>query len=284
MAINKWTKKETAILKDFYPTASEDEMEKLLPSRSKSAIIAKASKIQVKKNVKHWTKAEFKILKKHYPSTTNNQELLDLLPNHTFVAIKAKAKIFGLRRGNYLPDSKESTVRRWTKDEVDILRLYYNTMEDKDMMLLLPGRTIMGAKHIVRKLNLGAKETGFHAGEFWTATEDSFLIDNFSKLPNEELMKFLDSRTLVAIKARAQKLGLKRSKHAWASIGAYRPWTPNEIEILEKNWNKMSLDELSAIIKTRSNVGLIKQAKKMGMPVYNKEKFEKPKKRKNART
>ena len=152
-------------------------------------------------------------------------------------------------------------------------------MEDKDLLMLLPGRTLMLMKHVVRKLNLGHKETGFHSGDTWTNTEDSFLIDNFCKLPNEELMNFLENRTLVAIKARAQKFGLKRDKNVWACTGPYRPWKQPAIDILNANWNKMSLEDLSKLIGYVTPLGLEKQAKKMGLPPYDRTRFKKPKKR-----
>ncbi len=270
-----WTNEEVQIMKDYYPTASHAKLAELLPRRSKSAIIAKASKLKIVRLVNVWTEEECKLLKRHYPSRTDNHELMKLIPNHSFVAIKTKAKLLGLRRGPYLPDSKKSTVRRWTKDEVDVLKLYYNTIEDKDLLRLLPDRTLMAIKHLSRKFGLGAKETGFHPGEHWTAAEDNFLIDNFSVLPNEELLEFLDGRTLFAIKARAQKFGLKRDKHTWASIGPYRPWTPGEIDILAKNWGKYSLAGLSELIPTRKKLGILKQAKKMKLSPYDKVRFGK---------
>lgn len=273
-----WTDKEIAILEEFYPTASFAEVEKLLPNRKKSAIIAKASKLKIKRIVNIWTKEELSLLKKHYPGPTTNDELLALFPTHSFVAIKTKAKVLGVKRGNYIPSSKEYTVRRWTKDEIDVLRLYYHSIEDKDLLNLLPGRTLMGMKHIVRKLKMGNKEFKFHGGNPWTNTEDSFLIENFCRLPNEELMDFLDSRTLVAIKARAQKLGLKRDKNIWASVGPYRPWKQPDIDILSTNWNNVSLEKLSELIGHVTPQGLRKQAKKMGLPPYDKIKFAKPKK------
>jgi len=97
-------------------------------------------------------------------------------------------------------------------------------------------------------------------------------------------MKFLSNRTLVAIKARAQKLGLKRGKHTWASVGRYKPWRKNEINLLRKNWNKMSLTDLSKLFGyIVTEKALTVQAKKMGLPLYDKEKFKKPKRKKKSR-
>ena len=211
-----WTKEEINLLKKHYPTAPLEQWTELLPNRTKASIIAKASKLKIKKTVGRWTEKEFGLLKKHWPSTTSNEELLTLIPNHSFWAIKTKARMYGLTRGKYLPSTKESTVRRWTRDEIDILNLYFYSMNDKDLLLLLPGRTLMAMKHAARELGLRGKElskTIINERTLWTVPEDCFLIDNFNILPNEELMKLLPKRTLVAIKARANKLGLKRDKN-----------------------------------------------------------------------
>ena len=274
-----WTDREIAILEEFYPYASHSELEKLLPNRKKTAIVAKASKLNIRRIIKIWSEEELILLKKHYPSQTNNEELLALLANHSFVAIKAKAKVLGLKRGNYIPSCKEYTVRRWTKDEIEILRLYYNSMEDKDLLILLPGRTLMGMKHIARKLKLGVNsELLFKRGELWTNSEDTILSKNFNLLPNEELMKLLPDRTHCSIKARAQKLGLKRDKNTWSSAGANKPWKQKEIDTLSKDWNNLSLENLSKLIGNRTEEALKKQAKKIGLPPFDKEKFKKQKK------
>ena len=71
-----WTDREIAILEEFYPYASHSELEKLLPNRKKTAIVAKASKLNIRRIIKIWSKEELSLLKKHYPSQANNEELL----------------------------------------------------------------------------------------------------------------------------------------------------------------------------------------------------------------
>lgn len=263
-----WTKEELETLKKFYPISSTKEIGRLIPDRSRTAIIAKASKLKVKKIVPVWTEEEYALLKKYYPSNTNNTDLLKLIPKHSFVSIKTKAKLLGLRRGQYLEyKADDDTVyRKWTLEEINILKDYYNLMSDREVIKMLPGRTIMGMKHAVRKLGLGRKEIKhkIFTNTHWTMRENLFLIENFSKLPNVELMKFLSGRTLVAIKARAQKLGLKRGPKVWGFAGEYQPWKKHEIALLKKNWKKKSVEEIATMIN-RSIEGIKKQAKKMGL-------------------
>jgi len=275
-----WTDREIAILEEFYPYASHSELEKLLPNRKKNAIITKASKLNIRRPIYIWTEEQLSLLKKHYPSQTNNEELLALLKNHSFVAIKTKAKNLGLKRGSYIPSCKEYTARRWTKEEMKILRLYYNSMEDKDLLMLLPGRTLMGMKHMAaRQLKLGNKfKMFFKRGKLWTNYEDKILCKIFNVLPNEELIKLLPGRTHSSIKARAHKLGIKRDKGTWGSVGPYKPWKQKEIDTLSKNWNNVSLEDLSKLIGYRAEEGLKKQAKKIGLPPYDNERFKKQKK------
>lgn len=279
--VDLWTEEENEILRKFYPDSSYEKICELLPGRTKSAIIAKASKMKIRKNVPVWTKEQYKILKKYYPSSISNRELLDMLPNHSFYAIKTKAKLMKIRRGEYLPTSKEETVRRWTKDEIDVLTHYYDIISDKELLQLLPGRTIMAIKHLSRKMELGTKKVAPNFSAHWTTTEDSFLIDNFSVLPNDELLKFLSGRTLVAIKARAQKLGLKRGKNVWSNSKAYAPWSEEDVEYLKSNWNKISVEEICKKLYYRSEIAIHKQSRKMGLPYYEKAKFDGKKRRTN---
>lgn len=266
-----WSENELEILKQHYPATPFPELLKLLPKRKRAAIIVKASKLKIRRIVNVWTKEEIKLLKKYYSSDVSNEELLAIIPKHNFSAIKTKARNYKLKRGKYLPESHKSTIRHWTKDEVEIVKLFYHSMKNEEMMLMLPGRTSMSISGMARKLKLGVKEINkifVVKGEPWTGNEDHHLIVNFNVLPNEELMKLLPGRTLVGIKARAQKLGLKRDKHVWASSGSYKPWKKHEEDLLRKHWNKMSIEELSKLFGYKSVEALKKQAKRMGLPPY----------------
>lgn len=277
-----WSKKELEILKKYYPIMGSSELAKLLPGRARTSIVQKAYRLGIQRENYRWTKQELEILRKHYPSTASNEEITAMLPNRTFYSIKTKAKLLKIRRGNYVPTTKESTVRRWTRDEIDIVQTYYRQIPYKQMEALLPGRSVIAIAKMAKSLKMStiqpAKEW-YQSGERWTSLEEKILIDNYDNQPNEVLMQLFPSRTFLAIKAKASDLGLKRPPEVWASRSKFRPWKQDEKDILKKYWNKKSIEEIAEIIGTKSAKSAIAQGEKLKLPPYDKEKFYNPKPR-----
>lgn len=93
---NVWDKEEIELLKKYYPTTSKDEILKLLPKRSWSAITHKVLKFKIRK-IPAWTETEETILKENY-STKTRKELSLSLPQRNWSAIMHRAFRLKLKR------------------------------------------------------------------------------------------------------------------------------------------------------------------------------------------
>lgn len=119
--MSMWTEEEISVLKEAYPTATHDELKKLLPNRSIEAIQTKAKNLKLKKdkatrsknislarqkeNSASYTQEELEIMKKIYPMH-GVRGVKKALPHRTIKSIKQKAHTMGLK-------IKES---EWKKD------------------------------------------------------------------------------------------------------------------------------------------------------------------------
>lgn len=92
----RWSGDEVKILIEFYPTASWDELCKVLPNRTKKSIERKGRKMSIKRT-RMWNDDEIEILRLHYPRT-NRKKILKLLPKRTWHGIFAKARGSDIKR------------------------------------------------------------------------------------------------------------------------------------------------------------------------------------------
>jgi len=95
---------------------------------------------------------------------------------------------------------------RWGKEEIEILKKYYPTTSNKDLLTLLPNRT---RRAIINKAEeLGLKKKNI----FWSKEEIEILKKHYFSSSWEELTKLLPNRSKNAIRHKAQKLGLNRKR------------------------------------------------------------------------
>lgn len=92
MKTNKWTEKETALLRRHYATATWQELCSLLPGRSATSISRKASKLKLHRGngSEDWTEEEMNILIRNYPRM-QAKHLQALLPHRSLASIYRKA-------------------------------------------------------------------------------------------------------------------------------------------------------------------------------------------------
>lgn len=88
--MRQWTREEIDVLKHHYPVKSKNEMLKLLPNKTHSAILHKASRLKLRKKHYFWTTEEKEILKANWAGCSGPQ-LLRMLPNKDWVSIRHKA-------------------------------------------------------------------------------------------------------------------------------------------------------------------------------------------------
>lgn len=94
-----WSADEIGVLKSRYPFSSMDELLKLLPNRARSAIIHKAGRLGLSKDIRWWSDAELWALRECY-SQLHKDELLKLLPKKDWSSIRHKANQLALKKNS----------------------------------------------------------------------------------------------------------------------------------------------------------------------------------------
>ena len=96
-----WTIEETDILKQQYPTKTPQELQKLLPNRTPTAISRQAHNLKLKKIAYFWTDEELHTLKKVY-ANLSKQELLKTFDNKDWTSIRHKAFELDLKKAPHM--------------------------------------------------------------------------------------------------------------------------------------------------------------------------------------
>lgn len=87
-----------------------------------------------------WTEGEDELLKVRYPFTSRD-ELLNILPNHTWNAIKVRAhQEFGLKKDRF-QRVRDRGLRPWTDEEVEALKRIYPVKYTDEIMEALPNHS-----------------------------------------------------------------------------------------------------------------------------------------------
>lgn len=99
------------------------------------------------------------------------------------------------------------TIRKdgWTAEEDAIILDNAAQYKDREMMELLPGRTLIAIRQ--RRVELGIKR---QLPPKWTKKEDAIIARNFPQKSDEEISALLVNRPPESVRIRRYKLGLKR--------------------------------------------------------------------------
>lgn len=90
--------------------------------------------------MKTWTETELELLRRCY-SDSPKGKLLELLPNHSWNAIKVKANHdLGLKRSREMKANAQG-LEYWSKGEIETLKRVYPTRYTEEIMKALPKRT-----------------------------------------------------------------------------------------------------------------------------------------------
>lgn len=139
-SVPRWTAEELAILQNNYPEMG-GEVCKLLPNRTKTACVSKASSLGLLIRSTEWTEAEDDILKTNYSKM--GIDVVELLPRRSKAACYNRATELNLRAGSH----------QWTEEEETILKDFYPT-EGVDAFQRLSNRTEEACKTRLRKLGI----------------------------------------------------------------------------------------------------------------------------------
>ncbi|HOF45146.1 MAG TPA: hypothetical protein PK697_02860 [Candidatus Pacearchaeota archaeon] len=218
---------------------------------------------------KSWTDEEIRLLKKFYPSTITNEKLLLKFNNkRSLSSLAHKASKLGIKRGKYL--SEDRNGRRWTLDEINMVRAFYGQVDDQWILDFFPNRSIAGIKRIAIKYRPKKKrKKAFSSNPSWSEFEDALLLKHYQEKTIDELTKLFPTRTYDGIRSRIRVLGLKRDKAYLKRAKTGWNWTDEELKTLTQNQNKLVKD-LQLLLPARSSDSIRGQLRRLKQGIFDK--------------
>lgn len=152
-------------------------------------------------------------------------------------------------------------TNRWTKSEIEYLRSNYSCSSWNEIKKNLPGRN---KDDIFAKASkLGLSRTGIKFS-MYSEYEDEIIrkyyISHGAKYISENILKH---RTESSIKTRAQRIGIILKE----------PWSKEEELIMVKNYEVLTVDEISNLLPNRTREAVISHARVMGLKSPTNKKF-----------
>ncbi len=191
---DRWSRKDVAILRKYYPSMGVGVLSKL-PNRSKSSITAKANRLGLQVTDEYpgfgrWTAKESALLKQGYPLV--GIDIRILLPSRSSWEIRKKAQSVGL----------VCTGISWGVAENDLMRELLKSHSIADTA------SIMGVEEIVIQVMSAFPEgtyTRYKVG--WTPVEDQILREWYP-IEGSACSHRLYGRSVYSLVKRAHVLGL----------------------------------------------------------------------------
>ena len=194
--VNFWTDEEEEILKKYYPIGGVKLcQENGLNNRPEKSISAKAHRLGLKHITCLWTEEEINILKENYFELGEN--IVELLPNRSWVSIKGKAVHIGLRTKAY--------GNIWSEEEINLLRENFLEL-GKNIVELFPDRNWDSIRR--KALSLGIKRDDYKKVIKWSSEEEE-IIRKYYPIESAKIVNRLPNRTLGSIRKKAESLGIK---------------------------------------------------------------------------
>lgn len=207
-----------------------------------------------KPSTNRWSQSEIEYLKQNY-SCAIWEDIEKNLPNRSRSDIFSKASKLGLSRINV-------EFSYFSMYEDNIIRQYYLSHGAKYISEnVLKRRTESSIK-------TRAQRIGVTSNNYWTKEEEQVLINNYEKMPVNEILPLIPSRTKNAIIDHAKVFGLKSY--------SLNPFTEDDYCFIRENYLKMSDDELGeqigrtreAIKTKRNQMGLHRPRVNCSFPEY----------------
>lgn len=128
-----WTDEETETLKKYARVMSAEELHnRFLPDRTPHAI-QNAARSLVPSRIAKWLPSETACLVRYYGKIPTEELISGYMPGKTVSQVYAKARQLGIR--------KKYNVRRWSDEELDILRTNMGRMSVPKIKGLIPNRS-----------------------------------------------------------------------------------------------------------------------------------------------
>ena len=240
----EWTEEENDVLREYYPIEGSRVVDRL-EGRTKAATMEQARRLGIKRTFV-WSEKEIEILKNYYPM--ERMKVKERLDGRTKKAIRKMVLILGLDNVQNAPnDDFNNSDRKWTSDELGILKKYY-PIEGIKVIGKLKDRT---KPAIVAKAGmLGLKVLN---DNFWT-NEEERILEKYYPVEGMRVIKRLGGRTKAAIQSRVLQLNLK----------APCRWTEEENEILKRYYPQYGTD-IKEFLPNRSARSIRCQARRLNI-------------------
>jgi hypothetical protein len=155
-------------------------------------ILKKVGVYVSKKHHAKWTNEEIDILKKLY-KTEPIEKICELLPNHTYQSVYAKAYNIGLSRNEYRKNNANNIINKKLNAKI-----------------IYPTRQIFKRDETPTKIEYPKPKGQRKARDDWyTKYEMDYIIEHYKTMSDEEMGKILN-RTKKSIQAKRLQLGIKR--------------------------------------------------------------------------
>ena len=140
---------------------------------------------------------------------------------------------------------------RWNKDELIYLKNNYSEKDWDELLINLARHTRDSI--IAKAYKLKIKKENY----YWSEEDVKIIKDNYSEnISMEQLVILLHNKfTAEAVYTKANKLGFKIREF----------WTDDEIEILKKHYNNLSIDEILILLPNRHRKSIIRFANNLGL-------------------
>ncbi|MCE2504204.1 MAG: hypothetical protein J4G05_09140 [Chlorobi bacterium] len=216
--INRWTKEEDALLRQWYPKEGSPYLEKIL-DRTRTAIQARAEKLRIPGTIRTWTRKEEVFLKHNYKKMTAKKIAQRL--KRTEQSVRGKLHKSGLTA---------EASRKWSEDELEYLRKHYGITPVKELAVELE-RSMDAVEIKAGRIGLARKK------RVLTPKEKSWVIRNLGKIAYLNMAKSLGVSPQVV-----QKIAHANGYRPKPNM---RPWTKGDIAYLRKSYGKKSRKEIA---------------------------------------
>ncbi len=155
-----------------------------------------------------YTSEDIEFLKKYYPIGDWNK-IYERFPKLTNTAIYKKMQKSGIKSDNLHRKTFNNSItrRNWTEEEKKIVFENYENIEMKELLLLLPDRSVSSINSFARRHNLISYN--YKNRIIWKIEEINYIKDNWELLPDKLIADDL-KRTFRAVKAKREELDLYR--------------------------------------------------------------------------
>ena len=131
-----------------------------------------------------WTEDEIEILKQYYPIMNHKEIHEKYLNSRSAKAIKGMAIRLGIKK----LEEYKSNGKPFSQQEIEIIKTSYLTMDNSELLLLLPGRSIESIWAKASKLGLHRTNSRY----MWTKEEENFIRNNWETMSDYEIAKSLN--------------------------------------------------------------------------------------------